>query len=238
MSNVNDKREEEPIRKPLNLDRDHPSEAGTPNTFDEMSKASQKGSLFHRLGASFSDMLQTSRGPERGPQPFEGAPEAAQATADDLAIRRAKTVGPKRMIVPEGVIIGGPMSSGAETEICGRVDGDVTVDGRLFLGNTALISGSVRAASCRIEGLVEGKMECSQDLELGQTGRLNADVVAGKRITVAGQIRGNVSTGGVLRLVSTGRIEGNIHTRQLVIEEGAMFNGVCTMRTPAQRSDK
>ena len=238
MSNVNDKREEQPIRKPLNLDRDHPSETGAPHTFDEMSKAPQKGSLFQRLGISFSEMLQTSRGTERGPHSLEDTSEAIQATADDLAIRRAKAVGPKRMIVPEGVIIGGPMSSGAETEICGRVDGDVTVDGKLFLGNTALISGSVRAVSCRIEGLVEGKMECSQELELGQTGRLNADVIAGKRVTVAGQIRGNVSTGGVLRLVSTGRVEGNIHTKQLVIEEGGVFNGVCTMRTPAQRSDK
>ena len=142
------------------------------------------------------------------------------------------------MIVPEGVIIGGPMTSGAETEIGGRVDGDVTVDGRLFIGSTALISGNVRAVSCRVEGLVEGKVECSQELELGSTGRLNADVVSGKRVTLAGQVYGNVSTGGMLRLVSTGRIEGNIHARQLVIEEGAVFNGVCVMRTPAQRSEK
>jgi len=238
MSNVNDKREVQPIRKPLNLERDHPSEAGASHTFEELSKASQKSSLFHRLGSSFSEMLQTSRGAEREQETLADTGGGVPATADDLAIRRAKAVGPKRMIVPEGVVIGGPMSSGAETEICGRVDGDVTVDGRLYLGSTALISGSVRAVSCRVEGLVEGKMECSQELELGQTGRLNADVIAGKRVTVAGQIHGNVSTGGVLRLVTTGRIEGNIHTKQLVIEEGAVFNGVCAMRTPAQRSEK
>jgi len=235
---VNDKNEQTPPRKPLNLDADHPSEAGAPHTFEEMSKASQKASLFHRLGSSFSEMLQTSRGSERPPEPATEAPNNIPVSADDLAIRRAKAVGPKRMIVPEGVIIGGPMTSGAETEIGGRVDGDVTVDGRLFLGSTALISGNVRAVSCRVEGLVEGKVECSQELELGPTGRLNADVVSGKRVTLAGQVYGNVSTGGMLRLVSTGRIEGNIHARQLVIEEGAVFNGVCVMRTPAQRSEK
>ena len=238
MCKVDEKNEQTPVRKPLILDADHPSETGDPHTFDEMSKASQKGTLFQRLGSSFSEMLQTSRGSERAPEPEMAAPSNIPVSADDLAIRRAKAVGPKRMIVPEGVIIGGSMTSGAETEIGGRVDGDVTVDGRLFLASTALISGNVRAVACRVEGLVEGKVECSQELEVGSTGRLNADIIAGKRIILAGQVRGNVSTAGMLRLVSTGRIEGNIHAKQLIIEEGAVFNGSCIMRTPAQRSDK
>ena len=143
------------------------------------------------------------------------------------------------MIIPEGVVISGSVSSGAETEISGRVDGDVTVEGRLYLGPTALISGNVRATACKVEGLVEGKMECSQEIELGRTGRLNADAMAGKKATVAGQVFGNVATGGMLHLVATGRIEGNIQTRQLVMEEGSVFNGRCGMRAPAQqRSDK
>jgi cytoskeletal protein CcmA (bactofilin family) len=141
------------------------------------------------------------------------------------------------MIVPEGVIIEGNMTSGSETEISGRIEGDVTVDGRLYLGASALITGNVRATSCVIEGLVEGKVECSEDLELGRTGRLNADAMAGKEINLGGQVFGSISTGGVARLRTTARLTGNIRSRRIVIDEGAVFNGTCTMRTPSQRAE-
>ncbi len=225
-------------RKPLALDVDVPASSSKDDSYADLEKAAKGDSFLHRISNSFQDMLQTSRGSER-PQPSElDVSDAGLASADDIAIRRAKNVTPKRMVVPEGVIIGGAMTSGSETEICGRVDGDVVVDGKLFLGQTALISGNVRATSCRVEGLVEGKLECSQEVDVGKTGRLNADALAGKRIVIAGQIFGNVSTGGLLRLGATGRVEGNIQARQLVIEEGSTFNGRCVMRTPAQRTEK
>ena len=224
-----------PRRKRLDLDLDGPSEADGPDSYAGLERASKKTSLFGRVSAAFQDALQSSRGDD-GPLSVQEGPGATpEATADDLAIRRAKKVSPRRMIVPEGVIISGSMTSGSETEISGRVEGDVNVDGRLHLGATALVTGNVRAVSCKVEGLVEGTMECSNEIDLGRSGRLNADAMAGKRITVAGQAFGSVATGGMLRLVASGRIEGDIHARRLVIEEGATFNGGCTMRRPAER---
>ena len=208
------------------------------DTYEELENAGKKGSVFRRLNNAFQEALQTSRGTDRPREAGMDLTEDMNLSADDLAIRRAKNISPQRMVVPEGVIISGSMSSGSETEIAGKVEGDVRVDGRLFLGPTALISGNVRAVSCKVDGLVEGRMECSQELELGRTGRLNADAMAGKRIQAAGQIRGNVLTGGVLRLASTARVEGDIQARQFVMEEGAVFNGKCTMISVGQRSDK
>ena len=226
-----------PRKPPLKLDMDAAAKPGRLDTFDELERAGKKGTIFQRFNAAFQEKLQTSRGSERTHESVPELLEDSKLSADDLAIRRAKNVGPQRMVVPEGVIISGSMSSGAETEISGRVEGDVLVEGRLFLGPTALISGNVRAVSCKVDGLVEGRMECSQEIELGRTGRLNADAIAGKKISAAGQIKGNVITGGVLRLAATGRIEGDIQVRQLVMEEGATFNGKCTMSLPGQRSE-
>jgi len=232
---VENKIGERPLQKGGDSEYQNPP---NPSIFAEAPKAPQKERFFQRLGSSFQEMIQSSRGSERPREPGVEAPENAPLLADDLVLRRAKGVSPKRMIVPEGVIIGGSITSSCETEISGRVEGDVAVDGRLYLGPTAVISGSVRAVACKVEGLVEGKMECSQEMELGPTGRVNADAVAAKKVTIAGQIVGNVSTGGMLRLVATGRIQGNILIKQLVIEEGATFNGSCGMRAPVQRSDK
>ncbi|MCP4640130.1 MAG: polymer-forming cytoskeletal protein [bacterium] len=216
--------------------QDAPSK-GAGDTYQELAEASKEGgSLFGRMNQTFQNVLQSSRGSgERTRAPAEEGKGDPRVTADDLAIRRAKNVKPRRMIIPEGVIISGSMTSGSETEISGRIEGDVNVDGLLFLGPSALITGNVRATSCRIEGLVEGKMECSQELELGESGRLNADVLAGKRMVIAGQVFGNVTAGGSLRLVTTAKVSGDIRTRKIVVEEGAMFNGRCQMRPPAQR---
>lgn len=214
---------------------DKPKPAG--DTFEEMTDAAKEGGFLGRVNQAFQDVLQSSRGTDRGRSPVEEAGDDARVTADDLAIRRAKNVKPRRMIIPEGVIIEGSLTSGSETEISGRIEGNITVDGRLFLGASALVTGNVRAATCRVEGLVEGKIECSQDLELGQTGRLNADAQSGKTLLIAGQVFGSTTTAGSIRIVATAKVSSNLRTRKLVIEEGAMFNGRCTMRPPAKRAE-
>jgi cytoskeletal protein CcmA (bactofilin family) len=215
-----------------------PQDSKVPDTYEDLADASKEDSgLLHRMNQAFQDVLQTSRGSNRPRDPVAEAGDDPHVTADDLAIRRAKHVKPQRMIIPEGVIIDGSMTSGSETEISGRVEGDVTVEGRLYLGASALISGNVRATWCKVEGLVEGKMECSQELDLGETGRLNADVLAGKQMVIAGQVFGNATTGGMARIVKSAKVTGNIRARRLVIEEGAMFNGSCAMRAPAQRKE-
>jgi len=208
-----------------------------PDTYEALDEAGRSGGLFGRMNQAFQEALHTSRGPGRTRDAVVEAGESPGVTADDLAIRRARNVKLQRMVVPEGVIIEGNMTSGSETEIAGKIDGNVTVDGRLYLAPSALISGNVRATSCRVDGLVEGKVECTQDLELGKTGRLSADAIGGREITLAGQVFGDISTGGVIRLLASAKITGNIRTRRVVMEEGALFNGSCTMRTPAQRGE-
>lgn len=216
-----------------------PPQPDAGDAYEDLAAAGKESTgLLGRMSQAFQDAIQSSRGPGRKRSPAEEAGDDPYVTADDLAIRRAKNVKLQRMVVPEGVIIDGSMTSGSETEICGRVEGDVTVDGRLYLGASALISGNVRATSCKVEGLVEGKMDCTEDLELGRTGRLNADVLAGKRFLLAGQVFGNVSTTGLLHMVESARLTGDVRARRIIVEEGALFNGKCVMRAPAQRGEK
>jgi cytoskeletal protein CcmA (bactofilin family) len=208
-----------------------------PDTYEALEEAGRSGGLFGGMKQAFQEALHTSRGPGRTRDAVVEAGESPGVTADDLAIRRARNVKLQRMVVPEGVIIEGNMTSGSETEIAGKIEGNVTVDGRLYLAPSALVSGNVRATSCRVDGLVEGRVECTQDLELGKTGRLSADAIGGKEVTLAGQVFGDISTGGITRLLASAKVTGNIRTRRVVMEEGALFNGSCTMRTPAQRSE-
>ncbi len=192
----------------------------------------EKPGIFARWGARFNEALQSGRGEDRLPA---AAPSAAPL-ADDIAIRRSRNVVQAKMVIPEGVTVEGSVSGGTDTEISGRVSGNVMVDGRLALGPSGVISGNVRAVSARIEGLVEGKVECAEELELGKTGRLNAGGSAGKRIFLAGQVYGNMATPGALKLAAGCVVNGDIQTRNLVMEEGAALNGACFMRSSAQRN--
>jgi len=216
---------------PLELDFEADGDA------EKLEKAGKMG-ILGRFNTRFNDKLQNSRGQERQRDAIAETAGAPSANLDDLAMRRARTVSTQRMIIPEGVIIEGSMSSGSDTEIGGRIEGNITIEGKLHLGPSALISGNVRASSCKVEGLVEGKVECSEDLELGPTGRLNADILAGKRIHIAGQVYGNVTTPGVLRLAATSTIHGDVRARSLAMEEGATLNGQCAMRAPAQQQQQ
>lgn len=191
------------------------------------------GGLFGRFGAKLNDAVQQGRSDDPIRRPAENLAKEAAIPADDMAVRQGQSVVTQRMIVPDGVIIEGGMSSGSDTQIAGRVDGDVRVDARLALEPTAVIKGKVRAASCSVRGKVMGDVESQQDLTIGESGVVNADAIAGKDMVIAGEINGNVKCGGRLRLTPTGRLTGNIRARTIVLEEGAQFNGACNMTKPA-----
>jgi len=199
-------------------------------SFEKMNEASSSG-IFSRLSNKFNDALQSGRSPG---QPAE-APPSPQRSVDDTALLRARSTKTQKMYVPDGVIIEGSLTGGSETEVHGRIEGNVTVDGVLFLGKTALITGNVRADTCQIEGMVEGKVECSSNLIVATTGRLAADAVAGKQVRISGQIDGNATTPGSLHIEAGGIVNGDVRARVFSMDDGATLNGHCVMRAPAQR---
>jgi cytoskeletal protein CcmA (bactofilin family) len=202
-------------------------------TPDWPSNPPPKSSMFGRMNRAFHDALQNSRGPNR-----EAVAPPSPPAVDDLSVRRQRSAKDYRTLIPEGVVIEGNVSSSVETEVSGRVTGHIQVQGRLYLGSGALVAGNVRAESCTVEGRVEGKTECLHDLELGKSGRLNADVMAGGAINLAGQVFGNIMAGQQLRIQSTARVTGDIRTPRLIIEEGAFLNGACSMKPLEKRSQE
>ncbi len=166
--------------------------------------------------------------------PVTGTP-ATPRPAEDISIARIRSNKAQKMYIPEGVVIEGSITGGSETEIHGRVEGNVSVDGTLLLGKNSLITGNVRAGSCQVEGTVKGGIECTDDLVVTATGRLASDAASGKQVRVAGKVDGNVNTPGVLRLESGGVVNGDVQARVFSMSEGAELNGRCSMRTQGQQ---
>lgn len=213
---------------------DNPKNPDVEADYEALQQAGKKG-LFGRFSKSIDDAIQQGRGPERTRDAVVESQGKPDVKADDIALRRAKSVATHKMIIPEGVIIEGSLTGGSDTEISGKIEGDITVDGRLYLGKSALVSGNIRAGSCKVDGLVEGTVECSDTLDLGTSGRLNASVTAGTRINLAGEVYGNVTTPGALHLGTSSKVHGDVRVRNLHMDEGAELNGTCQMQAPAQR---
>jgi len=80
----------------------------------------------------------------------------------------------------------------------------------------------------RINGRFEGTLETKGILTIGSTATVFADII-GEEIIIGGRVKGKVTAKEKLMLVSTAIVEGDILPAKLVMEEGAIFEGKCTM---------
>ena len=76
-----------------------------------------------------------------------------------------------------------------------------------------------------VDGTVEGKLELGNGtVTIGPNGKVKADISA-REIVVRGQVEGKLDGTEKVQLWSTGRVEGEVRTQRLAIEDGAVLRG-------------
>ncbi len=80
----------------------------------------------------------------------------------------------------------------------------------------------------RINGKFEGALETRGNLTIGSTAVVTADI-SGDVVTIGGRVRGKIVAHELLNLLPTAVLEGDIYPERLVVAEGAVFEGKCTM---------
>jgi len=99
-----------------------------------------------------------------------------------------------------------------------------------MLGPESVFEGTLRVPhSIRIDGVFKGKIETSAMLTIGNDGRVEADIVA-KSAIIGGKVTGNLAVEERVELESCSSLVGDLRTRDLVINEGAVFHGKCAMK--------
>jgi cytoskeletal protein CcmA (bactofilin family) len=108
-----------------------------------------------------------------------------------------------------------------------------------FLGKGSRVTGKlVFEGPARIEGHVEGEISAQDTLVIGEGAVVNAQIV-GAAIVVHGRVTGDVTARKKLEIRAPGKLFGNITTPSLVIHEGVIFEGQCTMgAAEAPRAEK
>lgn len=98
-----------------------------------------------------------------------------------------------------------------------------------IIGKGSTFEGTLNVMnSLRVEGIVRGKINCTETLTLGRDGMLEAEILA-KNAILGGKVVGNIKALDKVELESHSSLHGDITTRQLMINEGAFFHGNCEM---------
>jgi cytoskeletal protein CcmA (bactofilin family) len=94
------------------------------------------------------------------------------------------------------------------------------------------IEGELKSSgNISIDGIVVGKVNTSQDLEVGPNAQIDGDMNA-INVAIAGTVKGNISAKDSVQILSTAKILGNISCGTVSIQDGAYFNGNCRMQEP------
>ena len=97
------------------------------------------------------------------------------------------------------------------------------------LAEGTILIGEIKAEEdFRIDGTVEGIINCNGKIVIGLKGTVNGQINC-VNAELMGKLQGTIKTTGVLILKSTAVYSGDAYTKTMEIEPGAIFNGTCTM---------
>lgn len=112
---------------------------------------------------------------------------------------------------------------------------------RNVLSSDVDIKGNVKfAEDLIVDGKIEGEINSSGNLTVGENARLKAEIKTGT-VVVYGKVHGNMTASDRIELKASAEVIGDIKTKTLSIEAGAIFVGKSTVGTPSQQpanSDK
>lgn len=91
------------------------------------------------------------------------------------------------------------------------------------------IEGTVRTnGNIRVDGEIQGDIISENYVTVGESGKVNGKINA-LTISVGGFVTGTIEAKEKFNLTSRGKINGDIITKSLIVEDGGVLNGNCKM---------
>ncbi len=105
----------------------------------------------------------------------------------------------------------------------------IDIDANTVIGEGSQFFGRYKIdGNLRIDGKFEGEILLVDHLQIGPQGRAKTNIEA-VSIVVEGIVIGNLSASTRILLLSTARVLGNIKTPELIIQDGVVLEGGCTI---------
>ncbi len=107
-----------------------------------------------------------------------------------------------------------------------------------YIGEQTSFEGTLTSKdNISIYGGVKGKIECQGRVVVGESGNIEADILAND-VMVSGKVTGNVIAKNRLEISPTGILQGDIKTSRMIMQDGSRFDGHCEMMIEAKPAIK
>ena len=104
------------------------------------------------------------------------------------------------------------------------------------LVNGTVVEGTVKSESdIRVDGVIKGSLNCSSKVIIGPTGFVEGEIRCTNAV-IEGRFEGNLTVAELLNVRETAKVSGDVKTKQLIVQSGALFDVSCKM-TSAGRSN-
>jgi cytoskeletal protein CcmA (bactofilin family) len=106
-----------------------------------------------------------------------------------------------------------------------------------MIGKSIRIKGEIAASDpIYIYGSVEGSISASAHrVTIGKEGTVKADIAA-REVVIMGDVCGKVQGDERIEIRSEGSLLGNLSTKRLCVEEGAVLQGTIDVHMPAEKA--
>ena len=99
-----------------------------------------------------------------------------------------------------------------------------------IIGKDSVFTGDMEVkGTLRVDGRIKGRIICDETVSIGATGEVEAEIDA-KIVIVAGTVVGNIRTSEKIEMQTKAKVVGDVSTKNIVIEQGAIFHGSCQMK--------
>jgi cytoskeletal protein CcmA (bactofilin family) len=99
-----------------------------------------------------------------------------------------------------------------------------------IIGTGSVFEGTINVPhSIRIDGAFKGRLQTAESITVGETGVVEAEIRA-QNAFVFGKVLGNMYIDERVELHTTAVAVGDLHAKELVVKEGAIYHGHCSMQ--------
>lgn len=147
--------------------------------------------------------------------------ETASVT-DEVSVVKTPT------IISSETVLQGNVNGSNDLEVCGQIIGDITVEGMVNVLSGA-VTGNIKATKIFIkDSIIDGNIDSDSMIDIIGKSEIKGNIKGGD-IVINGRCKGNIVASEHLKLLERAMIRGDLQTKLIRIEDGAILEGYLKM---------
>lgn len=141
---------------------------------------------------------------------------------DEVAVVKKPTV------ISSETVIHGNVNGSNDLEVCGQIIGDIVVEGMVKVLSGA-VTGNIKATKIFIkDSIIDGNIDSDSMIDIIGKSEVNGNIKGGD-IVINSRCKGNIVASEHLKLLESAMIRGDLQTKLIRIEDGAIVEGYLKM---------